>query len=272
MSCSNGKLLTSDVAYQSIRTKHAQPSNGKVPDNAKIIVGYSISSDGALVVTVKNNTSEIMTIDQTKSFFVNSDGSSTSYYDPTIRTTSTTDLSSKTSGGSVNLGAIGGALGIGGGLGTVLNGINLGGSGTTGQSVTNTTYEADVPQISISPKGTAHMSKDFHIDGVGKSSLKYKTNIKLPNINSNDSYCRFSVCISYSIDGGKTFDKLVTEFYANSLVVIPVRKKGYVNNALNEVFATKTDALNEKWWMLYFKNNIPYAKDTMVEGALLDYK
>lgn len=272
ISCAEGKLLTSDVAYQSIRTKHAQPTNDKFREDAKIIVGYSITPHGRLVVSVKNNTSEIMIIDQAKSFFVDSDGSSTSYYDPTVRTTSTTNLSSSTSGGSVNLGAIGGAFGVGGSLGTALSGINLGSSGTKGQSVTNTTYTTDLLQISISPKGEAQMSKSFEINGIGKSYLKYKSNIKLPNINNNESYCKFSVCISYSIDGGKTFDKLVTEFYANSLVVVPVRKKGFVNNALNEVFATKTDALNEKWWMLYFVNNIPNARDTMVEGVLLDYK
>ena len=114
-SCGSSKLSTNSVGYQSVRTTHAQPSQtSPIPDDAKIAVAYSIGGDGALTAIVYNRTSEIMTIDQTKSFFVNSDGTSVSYYDPTVRTTSVTDMSSVTKGGSVNLGSITGALGIGG--------------------------------------------------------------------------------------------------------------------------------------------------------------
>lgn len=131
-SCSS-KLTTNHVAYQSVRTKHAQPTvSSPIPDEAKIEVAYTISENGALTAIVYNRTSEIMVIDQTKSFFVNSDGKSTSYYDPTIRTTSITDMSSTSNGASVNLGSIAGALGVGGILGQVANGINVGGSNTAG--------------------------------------------------------------------------------------------------------------------------------------------
>ena len=113
-SCKTMKLETSSVAYQSVRTRYAQPTQSSpIPDDAKIAVAYTISSEGELTAIVYNRTSEIMTIDQTMSFFVNSDGKSTSYYDPTVRTTSTTDLSSKTKGAGINLGAIAGALNIG---------------------------------------------------------------------------------------------------------------------------------------------------------------
>lgn len=124
------KLVTTAVAYQSVRTTFTQPS--EIPQEAKIAVCYDIDEDGKLNAVVFNRTSEIMIIDQTKSFFVNSDGQSTSYFDPTVRTTSQTDMSSATKGASVNLGAVGNALGIGGPLGSLLGGINVGGSSLEG--------------------------------------------------------------------------------------------------------------------------------------------
>ena len=271
-SCGSTKLSTSSVGYQSVRTTHAQPSQtSPIPDDAKIAVAYSIGGDGALTAVVYNRTSEIMTIDQTKSFFVNSDGKSVSYYDPTIRTTSVTDMSSVTKGGSVNLGSIAGALGIGGTIGQLANGINLGGSGTSGTAETSTTYVADLPQVSLAPHSNGAMSKTFHVTGLGASSLGGSA-VNLPSLTKEQSYCRFSVCISYSTDGGQTFDKLVTDFYANSKVVVPVVKHGQVNNALRQIYEQKLDAINEYWWLLNFNYNKSMGYDKRVQGILYDYK
>lgn len=271
-SCGSTKLSTNSVGYQSVRTTHAQPSQtSPIPDDAKIAVAYSIGGDGALTAIVYNRTSEIMTIDQTKSFFVNSDGTSVSYYDPTVRTTSVTDMSSVTKGGSVNLGSITGALGIGGTIGQLANGINLGGSGTSGTAETSTTYVADLPQVSLAPHSNGAMSKTFHVIGLGASSLGGSA-INLPSLTKEQSYCRFSVCISYSTDGGQTFDKLVTDFYANSKVVVPVVKHGQVNNALRQIYEQKLDAINEYWWLLNFDNTESMGYDKRVQGILYDYK
>ena len=274
-SCGSSKLSTNSVGYQSVRTTHAQPSQtSPIPDDAKIAVAYSIGGDGALTAIVYNRTSEIMTIDQTKSFFVNSDGKSVSYYDPTVRTTSVTDMSSVTKGGSVNLGSIASALGIGGTIGQLANGINLGGSGTSGTAETSTTYVADLPQVSLAPHSNGAMSKTFHVTGLGASSLGGSA-INLPSLTIEQSYCRFSVCISYSTDGGQTFDKLVTDFYANSKVVVPVVKHGQVNNALRQIYEQKLDAINEYWWLLNFDNTESMGTDRRaqrVQGILYDYK
>ena len=271
-SCGSTKLSTSSVGYQSVRTTHAQPSQtSPIPDDAKIAVAYSIGGDGALTAVVYNRTSEIMTIDQTKSFFVNSDGKSVSYYDPTVRTTSVTDMSSVTKGGSVNLGSIAGALGIGGTIGQLANGINLGGSGTSGTAETSTTYVADLPQVSLAPHSNGAMSKTFHVTGLGASSLGGSA-VNLPSLTKEQSYCRFSVCISYSTDGGQTFDKLVTDFYANSKVIVPVVQKGRVNDALRQIYQSKNDAINEYWWLLNFNYNISNGYNKRVQGMLYDYK
>lgn len=271
-SCGSTKLSTSSVGYQSVRTTHAQPTQtSPIPDDAKIAVAYSIGGDGALTAIVYNRTSEIMTIDQTKSFFVNSDGKSVSYYDPTVRTTSVTDMSSVTKGGSVNLGSIAGALGVGGTIGQLANGINLGGSGTSGTAETSTTYVADLPQVSLAPHSNGAMSKTFHVTGLGASSLG-ESAVNQPSLTKDQSYCRFSVCISFSVDGGQTYDKLITDFYANSKVVVPVVKHGQVNNALRQIYEQKLDAINEYWWLLNFDYNKPMGFNKRVQGILYDYK
>lgn len=277
-SCGAYKLTTKSVGYQSVRTTHAQPNNlHNIPEDAKISVVYTISENGALTAIVYNRTSEIMIIDQTTSFFVNSDGTSISYYDPTVKTTSVTDTSSSTNGATVNLGAVAGALGVGGAVGQIANGINVGGSSTDGTSTTSTTYVADQPRIAIGPKGNGAMSKVFKVKGLGIKELSYAGKSTLNNISNEESYCRFSVCISYSFDNGETFDKIVTDFYANSKVIIPVSNSQNINKSLREIYSIKPDALNEYWWLLYFNTNIENSDHTHYtsyssDGLLYDYK
>lgn len=263
---------TLSVAYQSVRTHHAQPTKERpIPDEAKIAVAYTISNKGELTAIVYNRTSEIMTIDQTKSFFVNSDGKSTSYYDPTIRTESTTNMSSSSKGASINLGSIAGALGIGGIVGSLANGINVGGSGTSGNSVTNTTYFSDLPQVSIAPHGNGAMSKVFNISGLGRYVVYEQNVIPMPMLNEEQSYCKFSVCISYSFDNGQTYDKIVTNFYANSKLVMQVPKRGHVNEQLQKIYSSKPDAVNENLWILNFNTQYHCSNTGYAYGILFDY-
>lgn len=267
MSCSSSnRLVTSSVGYQSVRTAFKQPV--EIPDDAEIVVAYGISANGTLVPIVENRTSEIMVIDQTMSFFVNTDGNSTSYYDPTVRTTEVTDHSSKTKGSSVNLGAVAGAFGIGGTLGGLLGGVNVGKANTEGVSTSNVTTVADLPRVSLAPKSKAQMSKSFRVSGVGYSVLSGERNETYPLPTDGR---KFSVCISYSLDGGTTFKKIVSDFFVNSEIVVPVQSKGRVNNSLRTLFATKPDAMDESWWLLYFNNNIG-VNDTMIKGILIDYQ
>lgn len=264
-------MLTSSVGYQSIRTTFRQPdfTGHGIPEDAEIILAYTILSDGRLFVGVSNNTDEIMIIDQTMSFFINN-GQSVSYYDPTVTTTTNTEISSGTSGVSVNLGAVSGALGLGGAVGTFLSGVNVGGSETSGRSVQNMVVVADQPQVSIGPKGSCAMSKSFFIDNVGEDYLKSASPLAI--YNEDNSCSKFSVCISYSLDGGNSFRKIVTDFYVNSKIVVPVTNKGKVNNSLRSLFSEKSDALNENLWLLHFNTNVPGASDSMVRGCLYDYQ
>ncbi len=266
-SCGSSKLVTRAVRYQSIRPV---PYRTELPPGISIAVAYDIDYDGNVSVLVKNMTDEIMTIDQTKSFFVNSNGISISYYDPTVRVESTTEISSKTRGGSVNMGAVGGFLGVTGPAVGLLNGINLGGAKTEGISKTNASYFSDMPQISLSPKSSGVMSKIYKIDNYNfnNGAITSMNN----TYSQGNSSLKFSVCISYSLDGGKTFDKIVTDFYANSRIICPVDKHGEVNDALREVFILKNDALNEPFWQIDALANGLSSKNHIKQGSFINYK
>lgn len=269
-SCGSSRLITQSVAYQSVRTSSLQAkSAADIPSDAKIVIAYTIDAEGNLSVVLYNRTSNIMTIDQTKSFFVNSTGESVSYYDPTVRATSKTSIQSDTKGASLNLGVLSSVLGVGGGLGMLSNGINLGGAGTIGTSMTETTYSADQPRVSLAPYSSGVMSKIFQVRNLGTNVLSDSREMNLLSLSSDKSYCKFKVCISYSLDGENSFDTIVTDFYANSLVVAPVERHGSVNDALRSIYLAKPDALNEWWWMLYFNSQ---TGSKMVNGVLFDYK
>lgn len=275
-SCST-KLAVRDVSYQSVCNVRQDQIAG-IPENAVIALFPVIDENGKMSVVVKNLTDEIMVIDRTKSFFVNSDGVSTVYYDPTVKTTSSTVLNSGTKGVGVNLGAVGSALGVSGALGTALNGINVGGSSTSGNSVTNTTYTIDQPSASLAPKGQADMGRVFSITGIGESFLEELsskaagTDIYKPHVTDKESYCKFSVCVSYSLDGGKTFEKIVSDYYTNSIMLANVRSNGDVNASLRKIYENKANALSEPWFLLHFNANIEDTHNTHVNNALYDYK
>lgn len=251
VSCTPTRTV-SKISYQSFRTTFAQPDKEHpIPEEAEIVLMYDISDKGDVNVVVYNKTDEIMTIDQTKSFFVSSSGKSQSYFDPTIRTISQTNSSSTSRGTSVNLGAVANLLGVGGTVGSLLYGVNVGGGNTQGTSVTEVTQMADQPTVSLAPRSYAAMSKTFNEPKIGMDVMS--TNAEMTH---TTTHCRFSFCISYSLDGGLTYKKLVTDFYSNSRIVVPVSKNEQLNDALREIYYIKPDAIYEPFYQLIFDDNL----------------
>lgn len=277
MSCSTTVMTVSSVSYQSVR--NVKPDvKAKAPVGASIKVRHSLSPTGKLNVYVTNLTDSVMIIDRTLSFFVNSNGKSMSYYDPTIKTTTTTEVSSSTSGVGVNLGAVAGAVGVGGAVGRALSGITVGESSTGGRSVTNTSYVVDQPSVAIGPRGEINMAREFKVDGIGKeflsdlaSRVTNKDNYVLAADNINNSVSSFSVTITYSLDGGKTYDKIVSKYYTDSIITSYVNSKGKSNEPLRDIYLKKPDVLNQDWFILYFQTNMP-AFNTYSNNNLYDYK
>lgn len=270
-SCSSHRLQISAIGYQSVRPERLKSVNDPATQSADIVVAYTISADGVLTGVIKNNTDEIMVIDQTKSTFVNTDGSSHSYYDPSVHTTSVTNHSSSTSGADVNLGSVAGFFGIGGALGDLLSGVNVGGSSTNGQSVTNTTYTQDLPQVSIGSHGSVILSKSFQITGIGYNAIQHSGNVNFSCEERARSPLKFNVSIIYSTDGGKSFDKITTNFFVNSSVIIPVNSNYNINNELRNIYKIKNGAIYEPWWTICLTNNIG-GFDRYHQGVIIDYK
>lgn len=106
----------------------------------------------ALSVFLENLSDKTVYIDLGKSFFVRM-GRSYCYYTPSSTTTS----SSSSSGAGINLGSVAGALGVGGVVGTLANGVNVGGGSNSG--ISNTTYSQRV--ISVPPKAIINLDAQY---------------------------------------------------------------------------------------------------------------
>jgi len=276
----SGKLAVNSVSYQSLRTDFAQPK--KIAKDAKIAVEYFFNAKGEMQPVIYNLTSDILIVDQTKSFVIMPNGTSVSYYDPTVRTSTTGEYSSETSGSSFNLGGISAALGIGGALGALASATTIGSSHTDGIIRQNTISITDQPLVHIGPRGSVAMSKAYSIDGIWASS---QSNGNIIDISSSNASVKFSVCITYSLDDGNTYDKLVTHFYESSNITIPVNDKK-VSAAFYEIYKLKPDALAENMYMFKIPNNIKAVTtdamgefithsnvyDTYIQGSLIDFQ
>lgn len=287
-SCSTtGNLELTGVGYQSVNTLRPQPANNAtIPEDATILASYAIDENGYLAVFIKNLSDRILVIDQEMSFFINPNGESVSYYDPTVRASTTTDYNSTTSGATVNLGAITSAFGVGGSLGTLLGGVNVGKSSTSGISNSNTVIVSDQKKVNIGPRGTVQLSKTFKIGGLGR-----KTTSAPPSVNKlsyKDSPITFKVCIYYSDDEGAHFEKLITDFYASTYTFIKKGNNEKINDTMRQIMISKPDLFGEPWYLMYIGNNIKevigddftmpmtythnIVFDNIIKGMLYDYK
>lgn len=257
-SCKSTEYINvSGIAYQSMRAKNAV-SRQDIPSDATIVVIHSIDKDGRLEVTVQNNTDKIMTIDRTRSFFRDGSNNSIPYYDPTITVNTQSTTVGNTTGASVNLGSVARAVGVGGAIGTALGGVNVGEANTTASTNTETTYYIDQPQIHIPPHGSASMARKFEITGIGQGFLDEVIKSTAQNVNNNftpeNTYATCNVCVSYTLDDGATYETLLTDLYANTLLVSKVWQTGKVNDALRKIYSGKGDALTEPWYLIHFES------------------
>ncbi len=278
--CTSGKLLVKSVEYQALCTDFAQPQS--IAQDAKIAVEYFFNSEGQMQPVVYNLTSEILMLDQTKSFVIMPNGTSVSYYDPTIRTSTTGTFSSETSGSSFNLGGIAAALGVGGPLGALAGATTLGSSYTDGIIRQNTISVTDQPQVYIGPNGCVALSKAYKIQGIGNAYRGANVIDISPN---SGAAVKFSVCVTYSVDDGASFEKLVTNFYVSSHISVPVNDKK-VSQAFYRIYELKPDALAENMYLFIIPNNIEtettdvmgefithdHVYDTYIQGSLIDFQ
>lgn len=169
----------------------------------------------AVVVTLKNLTDKAIYLDLANSFFIKGEDA-TPYFIPSA----TTSVSSRTSGGSVNMGAVAGALGVGGSLGRLAGGVNVGGATTNTNSTTTYSQRiVSVPpmaSISLSPQpiewqelGKIKRTYLDHFEQLGMvSEEKRSYKITLPDFHRGDRVdipapangAPISIHITYSMD------------------------------------------------------------------------
>lgn len=257
-SCRSPEYLNvSGVAYQSVRGTNSVDYE-RIPKDATIIVYSSVNQNGVVEVTVKNNTDKIMTIDRTKSFFRDGSNNSIPYYDPTVAVNTQSTTVGNTTGTNVNLGSIARAAGVGGAIGTALSGVNVGSTNSEATTNSESIYHIDQPQIHIAPYGSASMGRQFNATGLGRDFLGEAINSSMQDVNNNftpeHTYASCNICISYSVDDGATYETLLIDFYANTLLIGKVRQTGQVNDALRRIYIGKDDALTEQWYLIHFKS------------------
>lgn len=179
-------------------------------------------------VKIKNKTSHTIYIDLGNTFIIRNDDAQ-AYYTPSATSITT----GKSNGASVNVGAVAGAVGIGGGIGQALGGLNVGG-GNSSES-TSVTYSQRI--IAIPPMSAKQLAAQdvftsslinrgdndiyYHQNKNGERNVFYLVNMSAGekvSYTEADTPYKFSFFVSYSAteDCAKTAN-LKADFYVNNI-------------------------------------------------------
>lgn len=112
-------------AGENIKGNAVMDEEKMLADYGKFAIQYT--SEGG--VTIINKSDSMMYIDMAESYYVNN-GAAQQLYTNSV----TTNFSSGSQGATVNLGSVTNALGVGGVVGTLAQGVNVGGNNTSGSS------------------------------------------------------------------------------------------------------------------------------------------
>ena len=146
--------------YDSKKTVKKAVINGVISNDVTIKdYGTPWYTNPCIRLKLKNRSTKTLYIDLGNTFMTRN-GVATAYYIPSSTSTS----SSNSSGASVNLGAVAGALGVGGALGTLASGIAVGGGNTSG--TVNTIYSQRV--IAVPPMSVKELDAQMLFLELGK--------------------------------------------------------------------------------------------------------
>lgn len=255
-SCATSYNPNKTVTYTSIRPVHIKDM--PIPETADIAVYYSIDADYNINVLVENLTDDILNIDQTKSFYISPKNISKSYFDPTVRTTTNSTSYSTASGSSFNLGGIANGFGIGGAAGSLMRATTVGKSDAQTSTSIYTEVMADMPVVSIGPRGKMAMSKTFKV---------YPELSPFLSATPDTSPVKFSIVICYSFNDGEHSEIITNEFYINSHIIESV-SNGQTNDAIRSLLAKKPNATLEPWYKVSSSRGDQFKNQTI----LLNYQ
>lgn len=170
-----------------------------------------------LGISLTNKTNRVIYVDLGNTFLAQA-GVSQPYYVP-----SATSVSKGTStGASVNMGAVAGALGVGGALGTLANGVNVGGGNTT--ETTHVTYSQRI--VSVPPRSTINLDPqrltDEYQHQINLFSMQYLYNdkqrdFKSWNIVGRTPVVYFGECFDLPADKSPVLSSFITYGYDESM-------------------------------------------------------
>ena len=123
---------------------------GSIVETPELRTEFNTKYGSTMDVILYNKTNKRLYVDLASCFYIECDNAQALYVP-----SSTSSGESSTSGGSVNLGSITGALGIGGALGTLASGISVGGANTS----TNTTTVYSQRIVTIPPMASISINK-----------------------------------------------------------------------------------------------------------------
>lgn len=216
-------------------------------DHKGVKLEYIIPVFNAVKVSIKNKSTETIYVDLGKSFLIRGSESIQCYVP-----SATSHTSGQSIGTSVNMGAVANAMGVSGALGTLANGVNVGGGKSS--SATTTTFAqrvVPVPPMSEKEIGTLHL---FPAQSTDIYNLKYKMNqtgivlyVYLDNIPfvgdnlqiDNNNLMNFSALVTYSMDEQQSNPQNLNARFSFSNII--GTKATAINRALDQ------EALSPNW-------------------------
>lgn len=226
------------------KTKGFQLLDYSKPDIAKHEFAVKMWQNEAIAIKLTNKTTQTLYVDLGNTFLVKN-GEAKPYYIPS----STTVTKGSTTGASVNLGSVAGAIGIGGALGTLAGGINVGGANTN--TVSKVEYAQRV--VAIPPMSSKSLEGKFLFDAESNVFPYFQIKNR-----SNSSQWVFD---AYSLLVGLKVGDIIDWMPENSPIVIDF----YVSYSKDEMCTN----LSSIYWGIYTSKT--YGLQTKMKWSMTDY-
>ena len=234
---SPNSLLTNDMIEVKceVGSLFKNSKNGSVEWVVEKEWGWGLTSNPAILFSIRNKTNQTLYLDLANTFFVSS-GQSTCYYIPS----STTDSRSSSSGASVNLGAVTNALGVGGFVGGIANGINVGGGATN--TTVSTVYSQRI--VAVAPQSTMKLPAQYMIGEKGRNIAQGFNYAQISNsaLMSSQGYCIYANIVTPS--GEMMFGDKYERNYDES----PLKMSFYIAYSVDEQ-CTQENVLESHYYL-----------------------
>lgn len=244
----------------------------------KISSGYDKNDELCYYINIRNKTDRVLYIDKGNCFKVYNDGYSYCYFDASKQTTVSNGGSS---GASVNIGSLAGALGIAGTIGQIAGGVNVGGSSTNSVS---TTY-ASQRFIAIPPHGNKYLTEYVWVgEGRRRTCVESPEDLKFLYIDSDNSH-EYKSTVEIGLKKGIVNNNGVRVFEENEL---PWKREYFITYSnvesfssysvlhaelyIQEIIGDTKDIFSSALLNLHKKNKWFQNVNTIVCGVILDKK